>query len=64
MLGLTTADGQQIKVLTTIDEAEPGIQGLMANGTLVPISLNLQNGKSVASVTNSEISKDEVGKVW
>lgn len=44
---MTTSDGQQIKVVTTIKEGQQNIQGLMPDGTLIPISLSVQDGKPV-----------------
>lgn len=46
-LSLTTADGQQIKVVTTMKQGQQNIQGLMTDGTLIPLSLSVQDGKPV-----------------
>lgn len=46
-ISLTTSDGQQIKVVTSTDGDQQNIQGLLPDGTLVPINLTLQDGKAV-----------------
>lgn len=46
-LSLTTTDGQQIKVVTTVKEGQQNIQGLMPDGTLIPINLSVQDRKPV-----------------
>ncbi|KAF5298443.1 hypothetical protein FQR65_LT01222 [Abscondita terminalis] len=48
-ISLTTSDGQQVKVLATVEEGQQNLQCLMPNGTLVPINLTVQNGKPVVS---------------
>ncbi|XP_017769673.1 PREDICTED: zinc finger protein 271-like [Nicrophorus vespilloides] len=48
-INLTTSDGQQIKVVTTIGAEEPCIQGLLPDGTLVPINLTMQDGKPISA---------------
>ncbi|XP_065163488.1 zinc finger protein 34-like [Atheta coriaria] len=49
VISITTDDGQQIKVVTTMDD-EQCIQGLMPDGTLIPINLSTQDGKPVAEL--------------
>lgn len=54
-INLTTADGQQIKVITNTEDGQETISGLLPDGTLVPINLNLHEGKglSVDILTNA-----------
>lgn len=71
-INLTTADGQNIKVLASMEDDQQILQGLLPNGTIVPITLTIQNGKPVASIMSvddeepadkeiiSEVSCDDV----
>lgn len=66
-INLTTADGQQIKVVTNTEEGQETISGLLPDGTLVPINLNLQDLKGLSNdllaksknETLEETSKDD-----
>lgn len=51
-------DGQPIKVLTTLEEGNPSIQGLMPNGTLIPISLPMPETRTIISDTTASTSLD------
>lgn len=39
-ISLTTQDGQQVKVIASIQDGQEKIQGLLADGTLIPIDLD------------------------
>ena len=45
-LTLPTSDGQHIKVVMGIDDDQQSVQRLLADGTLVPIDLIIQDTKS------------------
>ncbi|KAK5646668.1 hypothetical protein RI129_005132 [Pyrocoelia pectoralis] len=55
-INLTTSDGEQVKVLATMEDGQQVLQGLLPNGTFVPITLTIQNGKPVASIPSNGVS--------
>lgn len=53
----TTQDGQQVKVVTSIEDGQENIQGLLPDGMLVPISLTTVDKSRLDN--NSQVT-DEV----
>lgn len=62
-ISFLTQDGQQVKVVTSNEDGAENIQGLLPDGTLVPISLTTiperGKGESVLLDENSQKSNDE-----
>ncbi|KAF5295437.1 hypothetical protein FQA39_LY13098 [Lamprigera yunnana] len=54
LINLTTADGQPVRVLVTMEDGQQSLQGITSNGTLMPITLTLHNGKPVVTFTPIE----------
>lgn len=58
-LSITTADNQNIKVVMSVEDDQQSIQGLLPDGTLVPINLVIQEGKGVTAEILAPQSKPE-----
>lgn len=49
-------DGQQVKVVTSTEDGQDNIQGLLPDGTLVPISLTIpEKTKPVTQVEDTQV---------
>lgn len=57
-LSITTADNQNIKVVMSVEGGQQSIQGLLPDGTLVPINLVIQEGKGITGEILTSQLKD------
>lgn len=53
-VSVTTDDGQVIKVVTSANDAQQHIQGLLPDGTVIPINFGVMEGKTTVSTVIPE----------
>jgi DNA-directed RNA polymerase subunit RPC12/RpoP len=61
-ISFITQDGQQVNVVTSTEDGEENIQGLLTDGTLVPISLTTVPDKTRSVMTQIEDSTQVIPK--
>ncbi|RZC14267.1 zinc finger protein 271-like, partial [Asbolus verrucosus] len=62
-ISFITQDGQQVKVVTSSEDGQENIQGLLPDGTLVPISLTTVQDKSKPTLPQMEDSTQKTNDV-